>query len=56
MKFDRRHAALATAALLVSLHNAPARAENASAWSQDAKSAVRLIAGANKSGVFTCSA
>ncbi len=51
MKCDRRHAALATAALLlVSLQQAPARAENASAWSEDTKSAVRLIGGANKAG------
>ena len=51
MKFDRRHAALGFAAiLLVSVAHAPARAENASAWSQDAKSAVRLIAGTNKGG------
>lgn len=49
MKFDRWSAALAIAAILfVSL--TPARAESASAWSQDAKSAVRLIAGANKAG------
>jgi len=49
MKFDPCSAALGIAAILfVSL--APARAESASAWSQDAKSAVRLIAGANKVG------
>lgn len=49
MKFDRCNAALGIAAILfVSL--SPARAESASAWSQDAKSAVRLIAGANKAG------
>ncbi|MBS0249313.1 MAG: cytochrome C biogenesis protein [Proteobacteria bacterium] len=49
--FDRLKAALGFAAiLLVALHHAPARAENASAWSQDTKSAVRLIAGNNKAG------
>lgn len=51
MKFAPRYAAVATAALLlVSLQQAPARAENASAWSQDTKSAVRLIGGTNKAG------
>jgi DsbC/DsbD-like thiol-disulfide interchange protein len=51
MKFDRCHAALwAAAFLLVTLQHAPARAENASAWSQDTKSAVRLIGGTSKSG------
>ena len=51
MKFDRCHAALwAAAFLLVTLQQAPARAENASAWSQDTKSAVRLIGGTSKSG------
>lgn len=50
MKFDRCHAALwAAAFLLVTLQHAPARAENASAWSQDTKSAVRLIGGTSKS-------
>ena len=51
MTFDRCHAALGFAAvLLVTLAHAPARAGSASVWSQDTKSAVRLIGGSNKSG------
>lgn len=51
MKFHRIGLAAGVAASsLVTMLDAPARAADASVWSQDSKSAVRLIAGSNGAG------
>src|SRR5258707_9942457 len=46
----RWYCAALTAGALVAIFGAPVRAADESDWSQDARSAIRLIAGANEKG------